>query len=96
MSKNLKSFLIYVGVSCLIGLCYFFVIQYDFFVQGDDPRIFQPHWLLFLLILACGFAVLMLWIYPVFLASRRSLRHAGLALAIASFGFGVLWSMWRC
>jgi len=88
MSKNLKSFLIYVGVSCLIGLCYT-ATGFCFFRH--------PHYgLCLLLVSTFVFAGLMLWLYPVFLASRRSLRHAGLAVAIASFGFGVLWSMWRC
>ncbi|MGD9684268.1 MAG: hypothetical protein AB7W16_24145 [Candidatus Obscuribacterales bacterium] len=32
MHKNLKSFLIYVGVSCLIGLCYVFVSMFGFMI----------------------------------------------------------------
>ncbi|MCA9801645.1 MAG: hypothetical protein KC777_06640 [Cyanobacteria bacterium HKST-UBA02] len=87
---KMKSFLCYVGISWLIGLCYFFVTGFYYFRHNP------PDGLCILLFAASVFAGLMLWLYPVFAASRRSLRHAGLAVAMASFGFGVLWSMWRC
>lgn len=87
----MKSFLCYVGISWLIGLCSLCVTRFEF--VASCYRTLQPGWFVLPLVLASAFAGLMLWLYPVFLASRRSLRHAGLAVAIASFGVGVLWSV---
>lgn len=81
--------LTYLGVSWLIGLCYFFPKSSNYLSYYHCDAYSALICVLVSMTAAISFSVLLLPLYPVFSAGRRSLAHAGAAIVALSFLSGI-------